>query len=41
MRAIPLAVPLAWSRTEGLGLQREIFAGEMGSDCRRFRRFLR
>lgn len=41
MSAIPLAVPLAWSRAEALGLQTATFAGEPASDCRRFRRFIR
>jgi hypothetical protein len=41
MTAIPFAVPLAWSRAEGLGLQRARFAAETGRDCRRFRRYFR
>lgn len=41
MRAIPLAVPLAWSKAGGIRLLSGKFGCETGGDCRRFRRFLR
>jgi hypothetical protein len=41
MSAIPLAVPLAWSKAGGIRLLSGEFACETGSDCPRFRRFLR
>jgi hypothetical protein len=39
MRAIPVAVPLAWTETVVIRLLSGKFACETGGDCRRFRRF--
>lgn len=41
MSAVPLAIPLAWSKAEGIRLLRGKFVCETGGDCQRFRRFLR
>jgi hypothetical protein len=39
MRAIPFAVPLAWTKARVIRLLSGKLAGETGSDCRRFKRF--
>jgi len=41
MRAIPLAVPLAWSKPREIRLLSDKFACETGGDCRRFKRLFR
>ena len=41
MRAIPVAVPLAWSKAGVIRLLGSKFACETGGDYRRFRRFFR
>jgi hypothetical protein len=41
MRAIPLAVPLAWTKAGVIRLQGGKFACETDGDCRRFRRLFR
>lgn len=41
MRAIPLAIPLAWTSTGTFLLQSARLRCEIGSDCLRFRRFNR
>jgi len=39
MRAIPFAVPLAWTKPWVIRLLSDKFACETGGDCQRFRRF--
>lgn len=41
MRAIPLAIPLAWTNHGLFDLQSDRFYLEIGSDCLRSRRFFR
>jgi hypothetical protein len=41
MSAIPVAVPVAWTKPREIRLLSGQFACESGGDCRRFRRFLR
>jgi hypothetical protein len=41
MRAIPVAVPLVWTKAAVIRLLSGKFACETGGDCQRFRRFLR
>ena len=41
MSAIPLAIPLAWTKPDGFHLQGAGLSVEIGSDCLRLRRFFR